>query len=273
MTINDHLSGDELREAWLARPAGPDLAVSTASGPAPLLVPEALRTPAEGLRAVADRMVWAFGTPLARVPGFRWWRLPSAVVWWAEMRGHQDEFATSANAHLRVTTTTASGKPRTTGQDQLVGTAIALGWVFAVAAILYGAALGLAYAGVPARVVADTTNTIGLVLALSVLGELVFVLAQGWRRTKVLPKGSEDLHRAGHCGLVVIMSNYGARPWKKGHGEAVMRAWLAHADAHNIAVVADARNKKLAGKYIDNYGFQLVEDTRGRLVVRLPALR
>jgi len=94
------------------------------------------------------------------------------------MRGHQDQFATSAHAHLRVTTTTASGKPSTTGKEQLVGTAIALGWVFAVAAILYGAELGLAYAGVPARVVADTTNTIGLVLALSVLGELVFVLAQ-----------------------------------------------------------------------------------------------
>ena len=238
--------------------------------PAPRLVPDSLRTPAEGLPAVADRMVWAFGTPLARVPGFRWWRLPSAVVWWAEMRGHQDQFASSEHAHLRVTTTTASGRPDTTGKDQLVGTAIALGWVFAVAAILYGAALGLAYAGVPARVVADTTNTVGLVLALSVLGELVFVLAQGWRRAKVLPKGRETIHRAGHCGLVVIMSNYGARPWKKGHGDVVMREWLAHADANNIAVVADARNKTLAGKYIDRYGFQLVEHTRDRLVVRLP---
>ncbi len=27
------------------------------------------RTPADGLWAVADRMVWAFGTPLARLPG------------------------------------------------------------------------------------------------------------------------------------------------------------------------------------------------------------
>ncbi len=235
-----------------------------------MLVPDSLRTPAEGLPAVADRMVWAFGTPLARVPGFRWWRVASAVVWWAEMRGHQDQFASSAHAHLRVTTTTASGTPDTTGKDQLVGTAIALGWVFAVAAILYGAALGLAYAGVPARVVADTTNTIGLVLALSVLVELVFVLVQGWRRAKVLPKGRETIHGAGHCGLVVIMSNYSARPWKKGHGEAVMREWLAHADAHNIAVVADARNTTLAGKYIEDYGFQLVAHTCDRLVVRLP---
>ena len=118
--------------------------------------------------------------------------------------------------------------------------------------------------------VADTTNTIGLVLALSVLGELVFVLAQGWRRAKVLPKGSETIHRAGHCGLVVIMSNYGARPGKKGHGDVVMREWLAHADAHNIAAVTDADNKTLAGKYIDHYGFQLVAHTRDRLVVRLP---
>ncbi len=49
-----------------------------------------------------------------------------------------------------------------------------------------------------------------------------------------------------------------------------MREWLAHADAHNIAAVADARNKTLAGKYIDRYGFQLVAHTRDRLVVRLP---
>ena len=58
---------------------------------------------------------------------------------------------------------------------------------------------------------------------------------------------------------------------KKGHGDVVMREWLAHADAHNIAAVTDADNKTLAGKYIDHYGFQLVEHTRGRLVVRLPA--
>jgi len=57
---------------------------------------------------------------------------------------------------------------------------------------------------------------------------------------------------------------------KKGHGDVVMREWLAHADAHNIAAVADARNKTLAGKYIDRYGFQLVAHTRDRLVVRLP---
>jgi len=72
------------------------------------------------------------------------------------------------------------------------------------------------------------------------LGELVFVIAPGWRRTKVLPKGREDIHRAGHSGAVVILSSYSARPRKEGHGDVVMRAWLAH---------ADARNKTLAGKY------------------------
>jgi hypothetical protein len=62
------------------RPAGTYPAVTSTPDPVPMLVPDSLRTPAEGLPAVADRMVWAFGTPLARVPGFRWWRLPSAVV-------------------------------------------------------------------------------------------------------------------------------------------------------------------------------------------------
>jgi len=120
-------------------------------------------------------------------------------------------------------------------------------------------------------VVTQTTSWVGGVFVLSVLAELGFVIAPGWRRTKVLPKGREDIHRAGHSGVVVIMSNYGARPRKEGHGDLVMRKWLAHADAHHIAVVADARNKKLAKMYIDDYGFQLVEHTRDRLVVRVPA--
>ena len=138
------------------------------------------------------------------------------------------------------------------------------------AIILLGLEVGFIYAGVPA-LVTETTYWLGGAFVLSLLGEPGFVLAQGWRRTKVLPKGREDIHRAGHSGVVVILSSYSARPRKEGHGDVVMRAWLAHADAHNIAVVADARNKTLAKKYIDNYGFQLVEHTRHRLVVRVPA--
>lgn len=244
--------------------------MSTASGPAPMLVPEALRTSVEGLWVVADRTVWAFGTRLARVPGFRWWRLSSAVVLRAELRGHQDEFATSTHAHLRVTTATPGGTPGAHGTDQLIGVGLGVGWGFS-AALLCGSALGFAYARVPARVVADTMNTIGLVLALSVFVELLFIGAPGWGRSTVLAKGREAIHRAGHSGPVVLVSSYGARPWKLGCGESVMRGWLAHADAHNIAAVADARNTTLAGHYIADYGFQLVEDIRGRLVIRLPA--
>lgn len=50
-----------------------------------------------------------------------------------------------------------------------------------------------------------------------------------------------------------------------------MRAWLVHAAAHHIAVLADARDEELAKTYIRRYGFQYAEDTDRRLVVRLPA--
>ncbi len=135
------------------------------------------------------------------------------------------------------TTTTASGKPSTTRKDQLGGVTLAVGWVFVVAIILLGLEVGFIYADVPARVVTETAYWLGGVLVLSLLGELGFVLAQGWRRTKVLPKGREDIHRAGHSGVVVILSSYSARPRKEGHGDVVMRAWLAHADTQYIAVV------------------------------------
>jgi hypothetical protein len=36
-----------------------------------------------------------------------------------------------------------------------------------------------------------------------------------------------------------------------------MRAWLAHADVHRIAVFADARDEGLAKAYIKHYGFRL----------------
>ena len=70
---------------------------------------------------------------------------------------------------------------------------------------------------------------------------------------------------------MAIASNFAAHPQKHGHGNEVMRAWLAHADAHHIAVVADARDEGLAKAYIKHYGFRVAESTDHRLVVRLPA--
>jgi len=70
---------------------------------------------------------------------------------------------------------------------------------------------------------------------------------------------------------VAIASNFAAHPQKHGHGNEVMRAWLAHADVHRIAVVADARDEGLAKAYIKHYGFRFAESTDDRLVVRLPA--
>ena len=46
---------------------------------------------------------------------------------------------------------------------------------------------------------------------------------------------------------------------------------MAHADAHRMAVVADARDEVLAKAYIKHYVFRFAESTDHRLVVRLPA--
>ncbi len=70
---------------------------------------------------------------------------------------------------------------------------------------------------------------------------------------------------------MAIASNFAAHPQKHGHGSEVMRAWLAHADAHRVAVVADARDEGLAKAYIKYYGFRFAESADRRLVVRLRA--
>ena len=119
----------------------------TADTHAPLLAPASLGSSAGVLWAIADRTVWAFGTPLARVPGFRWWRLPSAVLHWAQMRGHQNEFAGASHAHLRVGDLTGAGAPGSTPrQNRIAAVSITAVWIFGVIAILFAAAAAAAFA-------------------------------------------------------------------------------------------------------------------------------
>jgi len=102
--------------------------------------------------------------------------------------------------------------------------------------------------------------------------ELRYIKTQGAGRGGRLGDGVRRVREAGHRGPVAIASNFAApHPQKHGHGNEVMRAWLAHADAHRIAVVADARDEGLAKAYIKHYGFRFAESTDDRLVVRLPA--
>ena len=235
----------------------------------PGVVPAALRTPPGGLWAVCDRLVWANGTFVARVPGFRWWRVLSAVLIWVELRGHHEEVASSPHAHLRATATGDGGSPRPTRTDQLTGFAIFLGVLCGVVVVLAAAAVAGVYAGVPAPVASAALDVLAVVVLLS-LGEYFFIAAQGWRRGRFVSLAWAELHREGHRGVVVILSGYSARPWKRDHGDRVMRAWLAHVDTHRIAVIADARNTTLTQIYVDRYGFQLIDSTHGRLLMRVP---
>jgi len=101
--------------------------------------------------------------------------------------------------------------------------------------------------------------------------ELRYINTQCAGRGGRLGDGARRVREEGHRGPVAIASNFAAHPQKHGHGNEVMRAWLAHAGAHHIAVVADARDEGLAKAYIKHYDFRFAESTDDRLVVRLPA--
>jgi len=120
--------------------------------------------------------------------------------------------------------------------------------------------------------VAYGAGMLAVVVFLVPLGsELRYINTQGAGRGGRLGDGARRVREEGHRGPVAIASNFAAHPQKHGHGNEVMRAWLAHADAHRIAVVADARDEGLAKAYIKHYGFRFAESTDHRLVVRLPA--
>jgi len=78
--------------------------------------------------------------------------------------------------------------------------------------------------------------------------ELRYIKTQGDGRGGRLGDGARRVREVGHRGPVAIASNFAAHPQKHGHGNEVMRAWLAHADAHRIAVVADARDEGCAAE-------------------------
>jgi len=114
-------------------------------------------------------------------------------------------------------------------------------WIFGVIAILFAAAaaaaaaFAYAYAGVTPSAAANALAALSGVFFLAAGGEYLFVAAQARGRAGKLREGREYLRRGGHQGLVVVVSNYAARPRKHGHGDVVMQACLAHADSHPTA--------------------------------------
>ncbi len=204
----------------------------------PPLVPDGLRTTIGGLWAVADRATRAFGSP--RVDNW-WWRVPAAAGQWCAFLGLAAAVAVAAAA------------------------GVLLGIVVSV--VLFALTrLGVnGYVALGAAMLAVVAFFVPLGL------ELRYIKTQGAGRGGRLGDGARRVGEAGHRGPVAIASNFAAHPQKHGHGNEVMRAWLAHADAHRIAVVADARDEGLAKAYIKHYGFRFAESTDRRLVVRLPA--
>ena len=239
-------------------------------GMPPPLVPDGLRTTVGGLWAVADRATRAFGSP--RVDNW-WWRVPAAAGQWCAVLVYRRGIAASRHAHVQVAAVRGTRGTRWGITPR--------GWAAAVAVVAAAAALlgivisvvllALTRLGVNGYV-AYGAGMLAVVAFLVPLGsELRCIKTQGAGRGGRLGDGARRVREEGHRGPVAIASNFGAHPQKHGHGNEVMRAWLAHADAHRIAVVADARDEGLAKAYIKHYGFRFAESTDDRLVVRLPA--
>jgi len=239
-------------------------------GMPPPLVPDGLRTTIGGLWAVADRATRAFGSP--RVDNW-WWRVPAAAGQWCAFLVSRRGIAASRHAHVQVAA--VRGTKGTWWGSTPRGWAAAVAVVAAAAALLgiviSVVLLALTRLGVNGYV-AYGAGMLAVVAFLVPLGsELRCIKTQGAGRGGRLGDGARRVREEGHRGPVAIASNFAAHPQKHGHGNEVMRAWLAHADAHRIAVVADARDEGLAKAYIKHYGFRFAESTDDRLVVRLPA--
>jgi len=239
-------------------------------GMPPPLVPDGLRTTIGGLWAVADRATRAFGSP--RVDNW-WWRVPAVAGQWCAFLVSWRGIAASRHAHVQVAA--VRGTKGTWWGITPRGWAVAVA-VVAAAAVVVGIVvsvvlLALTRLGVNGYV-AYGAGMLAVVAFLVPLGfELRCIKTQGAGRGGRLGDGARRVREEGHRGPVAIASNFAAHPQKHGHGNEVMRAWLAHADAYRIAVVADARDEGLAKAYIKHYGFRFAESTDDRLVVRLPA--
>jgi len=239
-------------------------------GMPPPLVPDGLRTTVGGLWAVADRTTRAFGSP--RVDNW-WWRVPAAAGQWCALLVYRRGIAASRHAHVQVAAvrgTKGTGRGVTPlGLAAAVAVAAAAGVLLGivVSVVLFALTrLGVnGYVALGAEMLAVVAFFVPLGL------ELRCIKTQGAGRGGRLGDGVRRVREAGHRGSVAITSNFAAHPQKHGHGGEVMRAWLAHADAHRIAVVADARDEGLAKVYIKYYGFRFAESADRRLVVRLPA--
>lgn len=236
----------------------------------PPLVPARLAPTLGGLWAAADRTVWAFGSPRAR---HAWWRHCAAVVQWLYLLTVQPGVAASGHAHLLVIE--SNGHSRVWQGAALCRSLAAVAIMMVGSALFGGAvitvAVLLAWVGVPGYVTLAAGGALLLTAFVPPFVELRYLARHTTGRGGRVGDGYRELRESGHRGRVVVASNFAAHPQKQGHGDAVMRAWLMHADAHHIAVVANADDEGLAKTYIRQYGFQYAEDTDRRLVVRLPA--
>ena len=58
--------------------------------------------------------------------------------------------------------------------------------------------------------------------------------------------GVMKLRQMGHDGVVGFAGGYAARPQRTGSGGHLLRHWLEHIDARRIALVIDARDKRIS---------------------------
>jgi uncharacterized membrane protein YqjE len=223
-------------------------------------VPESLRPPQSRLWHLADNTTYGFGTPLGKVlPPWRW---PANITSWKSLRRKHDGIACHRNAHLVVTELTEdnAGHTRSPMPGLIAAVLVALGVGVEVAILL------AVIASVPA-----------LILCISILGALLFYVVAstteilytgrtGAKRRPLRRAGLTKIREAGHKGPVGFGDGYVSRT--PGDGRELLRLWLEHVDAAGIALVIDARDDELAGRYAKSNFLRVGADPL--LMYRLP---
>lgn len=224
-------------------------------------VPESLRPPQSRLWHLADNTTYGFGTPLGKMlPPWRW---PANITSWKSLRRKHDGIACHRNAHLVVTELTEdnAGHTRSSLPGLIVAGLVALVGVMEIAVLL-----------------ATITSVALLIIGLSVLGLLLwYVIAltteifytglSATSRRQLRRDGLAKIREAGHQGPVGFGDGYVSRT--PGDGRELLRRWLQHIDAAGIALVIDARDDELAGRYATRSGFRWVGEDKF-LMYRLP---
>jgi hypothetical protein len=236
-------------------------------------VPAPMRPPRQRLWRLADRTTWGFGTWLAKPekqphdPAPVWrrcfsaiWRVPADIPAWFGLAGHRTNVATYGHAHVQVSELTER-RGRNAEWLQRWGPAV-LGVEVAVVVGLLGWAFVLG--GVITKFVIAAFVVFFVVMGIETGNTGWAAMRRGARRRE----GLAEVRQLGHRGPVGFAGVYVCRP--EGDGHELLRRWTEHLDTVGIALVIEARTKKLANRYASKNDFVVLDATVPALMYRLP---